>query len=319
LSIVFTDEPIPYRSAVENGATHVLALRSRPDGCSPETKPSTYEKLVAPVYFRLNGLPLVANYFLKGGSQYRYLEDVLTLDEGLAVGCNPDSPFEKVKVPPTEILYGTEDDSRFQVDPDAWPTAHLLPVVCKAGTPELPSLAQEKAEVVCAVRDGFVAAFDMLAPIAGLNIDPKLLDSRKIAEMMFPIREDEDVDVLGNPVQIQGYVIEGYEPDQERKRIRFARWINRKRQERSLWLEKARRSPFRAAEIEAEIENPGMVGGRKDKLDWLEAEALIAALPGFRSGKLPHLADHLRSYSTRLVNDSSLSTTDDEKDREVYT
>ena len=299
----------------------MLALRSRPDGCSLETKPYTYEKLVAPVYFRLNGLPHVANYFLKGGSQYRYVEDVLTLDEGLAVGCNPDSPSKPVRVPPTEILCGTEDDSRIQVDPESWSEAHLLPVICKAGTPELPALTQEKAEVVNAVRDGFVAAFDMLAPIAGLNLDPKLLDSRRIAEMMFPILDDEDVDVLGNPIQVQGDVIERYEEEQEVKRRRFARWMNRKRQERRLWLRKATRNPFRAAEIEAEIENPGMVGGKKDNLDWLEAETLIAALPGFRRGKLPHLAGRLRSDSGWLIPDSPSPSSDSDNidDREMYT
>ena len=287
-----TDEPIPYRSAVENGATHVLALRSRPDGCFLEVKPYTYEKIVAPVYFRLNGLPKVGEFFEKGGSQYRYVEDVLTLDEGLAAGCQDDSS-RRVKVPPTEILFGTDDDASIVVEPESWAEAHLLPVVCKAGTPELPSLTQEKSEVVNAVREGYVAAFEMLAPVAGLQFDPKTVDSRRIAAMMFPIRDDEDVYVLGTPVQVKGEIIEKYEQE-ERKRRRFAQWIARKRQERRFWKRKAIRNPFRAAVVEAEMENPGMVGGKKDNLDWLEAEALLAALPGLQSGKLPHLAGGLR-------------------------
>ena len=105
------DEPIPYRSAVEKGATHVLALRSRPDGCLVPTKPATYEKIVAPVYFRLSFLPMVGDFFERQGSQYRYLEDVLTLDEGLVKGCEKSSSpdFDGVRVPPTEILLGTEN------------------------------------------------------------------------------------------------------------------------------------------------------------------------------------------------------------------
>jgi len=38
----FCFEPIPYRSAVEEGATHVLALRSRPHGIPVQTKPGIY-------------------------------------------------------------------------------------------------------------------------------------------------------------------------------------------------------------------------------------------------------------------------------------
>ena len=49
----FCYEPIPYRSAVEKAnATHVLALRSRPDGCIVETKRHMYENVVGPIYFR---------------------------------------------------------------------------------------------------------------------------------------------------------------------------------------------------------------------------------------------------------------------------
>jgi len=298
----FCYEPIPYRSAVENGATHVLALRSRPDGCFLETKPYTYEKIVAPVYFRLNGLPKVGEFFEKSGSQYRYLEDVLTLDEGLANGvANSSRP---VKVPPTEILYGTHYDESITVDPTSWKSAHLLPVVCKANTPELPTLTQEKQEVVQAVREGFVAAFDILSPISpGLKFDPKTVDSRKIAELVFPVSEDDNEDILDNPVQVQGDVIEQYEQEQERKRRRFARWIARKRQERRKSNRKGRRNPFRAAVVDAERENPAMVGGKEDELDWLEAEALLAALPGFNNGKLNHLSSGLRSERGQLITD----------------
>jgi len=33
-----------------------------------------------------------------------------------------------------------------------------------------------------------------------------------------------------------------------------------------------------------------MIDGKEDELDWLEAEALLAALPGFTNGKLNHLS-----------------------------
>mmetsp|Transcript_14455 Transcript_14455/g.34609 ORF Transcript_14455/g.34609 Transcript_14455/m.34609 type:complete len:906 (+) Transcript_14455:77-2794(+) len=300
----FSYEPIPFRSAVENGATHVLALRSRPDGCFLETKPYTYEKLVAPVYFRLNGLPRVGEFFEKSGSQYRYVEDVLTLDEGLAVGVSNNASLP-VKVPPTEIVFGTHYDEDIIVDPNAWKSAHLLPIICKANTPELPSLTQEKEEVVQAVREGFAAAFDMLSPVSpGLKFDPKSVDSRKIAELVFPVSDDDSEDILEKPVQVQGDIIALNEQERERRRRRFARWIARKRQERRQSNRRGRQNPFRTAVVEAERENPAMIGGKEDELDWLEAEALLAALPGFTNGKLNHLSSGLRSVKGQLISDT---------------
>lgn len=310
------DEAIPYRSAVANGATHVLVLRSRPDGCVLETKPYSYEKIVAPVYFRRNGVPLMGEFFEKGGSQYRYVEDVMTLDEGLAEGCQPGSS-KPVKVPPTDILFGTDDHNNIVVEPESWSEAHLLPVVCKAGTQETPTLTQEKAEVVDAVRAGYVAAFDMLAPIADLLFDPKDVDSSKVAEMLFPLTDEDDVNVLDMPIRVPGYKIQRFEQGQseeqaERKRRRFAMWMNRKRDERTIWKKKISRNPFRAAAVEVEKESPGMVGGKADKLDWLEAEALLAALPGFRSGKLPHLAGSVLSGQRQPASDTPASDAADD-------
>lgn len=72
----FCYDPIPYRSAVEvANATHVLALRSRPDGCVVETRQHMYERAVGPIYFRKHGMNQVAKLFSSGGSQYRYIED----------------------------------------------------------------------------------------------------------------------------------------------------------------------------------------------------------------------------------------------------
>ena len=264
-----------------------------------EVEPATYEKIVAPVYFRLNRLPLVGEFFEKGGSQYRYVEDVLTLDEGLAEGIRwASSPkFKGVKVPPTEIFFGTQNDDQIEIKPDSWKEAHLFPVILPANTPELPALTQEKDEVLMAVRDGFAAAFDMLAPIAGLDFDPASVDSKQIAVMVFPRTEDEDMYVLENPVQVKGEFIEKIETiEQERKaQRRFISWIARKRRQRKKAKRRASRNPFKAAAVKAEKESPGMVGGKEDSLDWLEAEALLAALPGFRHGKLTHLAGGLRS------------------------
>ncbi len=138
----FVYESIPYRSAVEKaGATHVLALRSRPDGCVVETRQHIYERVVGPIYFRKHGMNKVARLFSSGGSQYRYIEDILTLDEGLAhgiaLGLNCTSlrntvGTKGVKIPPTKILYG--DESRDPIgSTNDWKEAHLLPLTLPFG------------------------------------------------------------------------------------------------------------------------------------------------------------------------------------------
>eukprot|EP00550_Attheya_septentrionalis_P008484 CAMPEP_0198286252 /NCGR_PEP_ID=MMETSP1449-20131203/5379_1 /TAXON_ID=420275 /ORGANISM="Attheya septentrionalis, Strain CCMP2084" /LENGTH=992 /DNA_ID=CAMNT_0043983939 /DNA_START=262 /DNA_END=3240 /DNA_ORIENTATION=- len=297
----FCYEPIPYRSAVENGATHVLALRTRPAGCVVETVPAMYEKLVAPIYFRLHGMPKVVDFFETGGSQYRYLEDVLTLNEGLVVGCTSNDSSTNctgVKVPPTKILYGItgNGDDKSDVDTNTWKRAHLLPVVLPAGTPELPNLTQEKDEVLSAVRNGYAAAFDMLAPVAGLEFDPSTVESKRVAELLFPKRDDEDIYVLGNPIQVKGEVIERkYEQERQKEKSRFIAWIREKRNKRKQ-QNKALQNPIRSIAVKVEEEFPDTKQYvRDDSLDWLEAEALLAALPGFQQGRLSHLSVGLRS------------------------
>ena len=74
----FCFEPLPYRSAVEAGATHVLVLCSRPEGFQPKTVPGLYENGVANMYFKAHNEPEVANFFERGGQQYIYAEDLLT-------------------------------------------------------------------------------------------------------------------------------------------------------------------------------------------------------------------------------------------------
>ena len=144
-------EPIPYRSAVEKAAaTHVLALRSRPDGCIVETKQHLYEQVIGPIYFRKHGMNNVAKLFSSGGSQYRYIEDVLTLNEGLTQGVATGIP---VKVPPTKLLFGTEEAEEVSID--EWKSAHLLPIALPFGTPELPTLSQDREQVLKAVRHGY--------------------------------------------------------------------------------------------------------------------------------------------------------------------
>lgn len=52
-------EPVPFRSAVEEGATHVLVLRTKPDAAlhAAATKPGVYENHIATPYFAMQDRP----------------------------------------------------------------------------------------------------------------------------------------------------------------------------------------------------------------------------------------------------------------------
>ncbi|KAL3806177.1 hypothetical protein ACHAXA_000693 [Cyclostephanos tholiformis] len=304
----FCYEPIPYRSAVEKAnATHVLALRSRPDGCVVESRQHMYERIVAPLYFRKHGISQVAKLFSSGGSQYRYVEDILTLNAGLShgitIGRNQsmvDDDFSRgVKIPPTKLLCGTDTTDNVKVAD--WRRAHLLPINLPFGSPELPPLCQDKDEVIRAVRDGYAAAFDVIAPIAGLPFDSKIISGEMVAKILFP-DGDDDISVLDKPVKVKSsYIGEG---DEEAKRLSFAAWITKKRKARRKAKDEiashpdgilARRVQRRTSSFH-ETDQYILEG---DTLEYIETEALLAALPGFRDGRLDHIADNLLANQER--------------------
>lgn len=184
----FCFEPLPYRSAVEEGATHVLVLRSRPQDFMPPTKPSIYETTVAPLYFQSHGELHVADFFRRGGQQYIYLEDHLTLEEGRLMN-------QALPIPPsTRLHYGVDNDDDDDNDPtiniddrgdrSTWNKAHVFPMVVPKGTPELKTLEQDAPVILEAVRGGFAAAFDILAPAIGL--EQHVIDGKHAAELVFP-------------------------------------------------------------------------------------------------------------------------------------
>jgi len=268
-----------------------------------------YERVVGPIYFRKYGMNNVAKLFSTGGSQYRYIEDVLTLDEGLAhgiaMGRNDKKDTKGVKVPPTDLFFGTDNADALK-STDDWKRAHLLPITLPFGTPELPTLSQDKQEVLKAVRHGYAAAFDILAPIAGLPFDSTTIPGERVAELLFPDGED-DVDVLNKPVKVKpSYIsrdkVSGERiEDEDSKRLSFAAWVIGKREERRLAQQKIASHPdgalARTVERRSSLfhESDQYVRDDSNTLEWLETEALLAALPGFRGGRLEHIAESLLS------------------------
>jgi predicted patatin/cPLA2 family phospholipase len=186
----FCCEPIPYRSAVEHGATHCLVLCTRPDGYVPKTKPGIYDTTIAPIYFTAHGETDLANFFKVGGQLYVYAEDLLTLLEG-QLDRSPDG----VLIPPSCIMYGVEHRDEqaeyLSTHRNEWRKAHLLPIKVPVGTSELPTLENKRDSVLEAVRAGFAVVYDIFAPALGLEIDD--MDGRQVAMIVFPDGQPETV------------------------------------------------------------------------------------------------------------------------------
>ena len=199
----FCYEPGPFRSAVAEGATHVVALRSRPAGYEPKTKPTLYERAVAPLYFKSNGVPdTVAEFFEKGGQQYLYAEDILMCDQGL-------NSTEPIPIPPANVLYaGPSLISASDKDRDNWARAHLLPITVPADAPELATLSQDRDDILAGIRSGFAAAYDALAPTVGLQSGPDSLDGMKVAELVFPEADTPHASVLEKQCHMAGEKLE---------------------------------------------------------------------------------------------------------------
>jgi hypothetical protein len=289
----FCFEPLPYRSAVEDGATHVLVLRSRPECFQAKTKPGVYELGVAPLYFRSHGEEEVARFFERGGQQYIYLEDLLTLEEGRKAG-EKNEMHDGIHVPPTTILYGVDKDEHAQqlaTNRDEWKKAHLLPIIVPTGTPELSTLEQGQDAVLEAVRGGFAVAFDMLAPAAGLNLE-KGMTGERVAQLVFPKQANQSLAAsLGEQVSVRGHFIGSTSVEELKVNPRRT---NRKRLALRNWGRRMSK-PFRKEVISVPnmIMDDQVLVEEGERCHQRDAHDLLNLLPGIQNGNLPPLADGL--------------------------
>jgi hypothetical protein len=132
---------------------------------------------VAPLYFQSHGELEVAEFFRLGGQQFIYLEDHLTLEEARVTN-------QAVPIPPAGLNYGVKKPHN--TDRSSWTRAHVYPLTVPHGTPELATLEQDPCSILHAVRGGFAAAFDLLAPRIGITS----IDGTRAAELVFPAPDD---------------------------------------------------------------------------------------------------------------------------------
>eukprot|EP00986_Skeletonema_menzelii_P008287 scaffold3437_cov145-Skeletonema_menzelii.AAC.19 len=129
-------EPMPYRAALLENATHVIVLRSRPDGVDVTGKTSIFEKLIFRRFFLTkNRLRNIYEYMRKGLHKKRYAEDVIVLNNAAHDMNRPYSDTEK---------------------------PHLLPIAVPPGSPEVKRLETGREAILQGVRRGFARAYDAL-------------------------------------------------------------------------------------------------------------------------------------------------------------
>ena len=129
-------EPLPYRSAVKEGATHVICLRSRPDGVDVTGKSSLFEKLIIRRFLmRKNHLRKAYDYMRKQYHKKLYVEQVIELNEGAR---DTERPYSDTSKP------------------------HLLAVAAPPGSPEVTRLETGREPIFEGVRRGFARCYDAL-------------------------------------------------------------------------------------------------------------------------------------------------------------
>lgn len=147
-------EPLPYRSALAEGATHVVVCRSRPDGVDVTGKGGPIERLIFRRFFlRKNRLPRIFDYFNRQLHKKLYAEDILRLNE------------------------------EAQSKRDCFDTTkpHLLPIAMPPGSPEITRLEKDRKTIFEGFRNGFARAYDCLVA------DPKEKgQGAKVAAQYFP-------------------------------------------------------------------------------------------------------------------------------------
>ena len=129
-------EPMPFRSAIAEGATHVVVLRTRPDGTDVTGKSSIFERMIFRRFFkRKNNLPRILDYMNKGLHKMLYARDVLALNEMA-------NDFDRVYTDTTK--------------------PHVLTVAVPPGSPEVARLEARRSVIFDGVRRGFARAYDAL-------------------------------------------------------------------------------------------------------------------------------------------------------------
>jgi predicted acylesterase/phospholipase RssA len=128
-------EPLPYQSAIDEGATHVVVLRTRPDGVDTTGKSSIFERLIFKRFFlKKNKLANMYKRVRMHLHKYVYGKSVLELNEAAV----SDRDYNDLSAP------------------------HLMAVALPPGSEEVTRLETGREAIFEGVRRGFARAYDAL-------------------------------------------------------------------------------------------------------------------------------------------------------------
>uniref|UniRef100_A0A0G4ICC8 PNPLA domain-containing protein n=1 Tax=Chromera velia CCMP2878 TaxID=1169474 RepID=A0A0G4ICC8_9ALVE len=175
-------EPIPYRSALKNGASKCLVLRTRPDGLKVTGKMKLMERLIMRRFWKQkNSMERMYEYMKAGGHKKIYAEDVLRLNEASG---NPEAWAERVR---RDLVEGEKaelggkkegddkgENSSGEEDEDLEKQGDqgLFAIALDDTHDEITRYEMRKERIFEGVREGFERAWDVLAPLLLLRESP---------------------------------------------------------------------------------------------------------------------------------------------------
>ena len=177
----FICEPLPYRSAIEEGATHVIVLRTRPDPSPVLGKgPGVFERYISRNFFDKYQESQAQAWLIELQHHRLYAEDLLRLNEG-AKGSD-------VKVNGKSV--------------------YLLPIAPGRACKEVDQLELGRERILRGMQDGCRQVLQIFVPELGLP-DSCVED---MVQMILPDSIlDRDVDILdyadGNVIRESGVLI----------------------------------------------------------------------------------------------------------------
>uniref|UniRef100_A0A0C3U766 PNPLA domain-containing protein n=1 Tax=Guillardia theta (strain CCMP2712) TaxID=905079 RepID=A0A0C3U766_GUITC len=135
-------EPIPYRSALSSGCSHVLVLRSYPDGnLMPKSLLGIFERLIAPKC--LDPFPKVKKHLHDAGHSIIYAKDILLLNQQASKGL---------------VSNQAADEGRQEEETDP----RLFAIAPLDVDDVISQLALDRNVLLAGILQGFVRAYDIL-------------------------------------------------------------------------------------------------------------------------------------------------------------
>mmetsp|Transcript_4507 Transcript_4507/g.6465 ORF Transcript_4507/g.6465 Transcript_4507/m.6465 type:complete len:172 (+) Transcript_4507:616-1131(+) len=162
-------------------------------------------------------------------------------------------------------------------------------MIVPKGTKEMSTLEQGQREVVMAVRSGFAAAYDLLAPAIGVDQGINMTGAR-VAELVFPYTNETNQVVHEEQHKVHDNATHTKET-KKRKRDTIRR-VTRRIKNSKLLSKKGKDD----IEINVTSSRSGLVSINSTLSyihDQRDAVALLSLLPGIQSGQIPNLSEGL--------------------------